>query len=69
MVWITQPLQRKSDMTWQLVANSDEGGGFHPCCNHPHETAEAALNCEEAQKKADQTTGVPIKRKPAASGE
>lgn len=59
MVWWVKPLQRKRDMSWQLVAESDEGGGFHPCCDHAHPTAEEALACEEAQKQADMTTGVP----------
>lgn len=57
MVWIVQPRQRKADLTWQLVADSDEGGGFHPCCKHP--TAEEAQDCLEARKQADMTTGMP----------
>lgn len=58
MVWFVQPMQRKSDMSWQLVAKSDEGGGFHPCCDHAHATAEEAQECEEARKQADMTTGI-----------
>lgn len=69
MVWFVEPMQRKADLSWQLVAKSDEGGGFHPCCDHPHATAEEAQDCAEAQKQADAVTGVPTFRprpKPAA---
>lgn len=58
MVWIVQPLQRKSDMTWQLIAESDEGGGFVSCCVHPHPTFDEAQACKEAGKRADEVTGM-----------
>lgn len=64
MVWFVQPRQRKSDMMWQLVAESDEGGGFHPCCDHPHATADEAQTCDEAKREADAVTGVPCTSRP-----
>ena len=57
MVWFVQPLKKVNEEVWHLVASSDEGGGFHPCCSHPHATAEEAQDCGEAKTKAGSFAG------------
>lgn len=64
MAWIVQALEKKNQLgegsgIWHLCAESDEGGGFHVGCDHYHATALGAQNCEEAQRKIDQITGMP----------
>lgn len=59
MVWFVKALRLKSDLKWNLIAESDENGGFRECCTHGHDTAEAAIACDEAQNVASRITGFP----------
>lgn len=66
MTWIVQPLQRKGSDglpagLWHLCAESDEGGGFVPGCDHDHATAEEAQQCLDARKHLGEVTGFPLK--------
>jgi hypothetical protein len=68
MVWIIQPMERKDPLSgqgngkWDLVARSDEGGGFHPCLptsDHPgFDTAELAAADPVARAIAGRITGI-----------
>lgn len=66
MTWLVQPLQRKDAAgnpsgLWHLCANSDEGGGFVPGCDHDHASAEEAQDCLYARKYLGEVTGFPLK--------
>lgn len=66
MTWIVQTLQRKGrdglpSGLWHLCAESDEGGGFEPGCDHDHASAEEAQRCLEARKHLGEVTGFPLK--------
>lgn len=65
MAWIVQPLERRNSDgkplgLWHLCADSDEGGGFYPGCDHDHGSAEEALRCLEARKHVGELTGFPL---------
>ena len=67
MVWIIQPMERKDPETnqgsgkWDLVARSDEGGGFWPALPYPDhpgfDSPEEAAADPEARAIANQTAG------------
>lgn len=64
MAWFVQPLQRKDangnpSGLWHLCAESDEGGGFYPGCDHDHRSAEEAQDCDEAKVYLGGITGFP----------
>lgn len=66
MTWVVQPLQRKDAAgnpsgLWHLCADSDEGGGFAPGCEHDHPSAGEAQDCLEARKHLGEVTGFPLK--------
>jgi hypothetical protein len=68
MVWIIQPMERKDPETkqglgkWDLIAKSDEDGGFWPCLptpDHPgFDTPEEAAANPEARAIAANTAGL-----------
>ena len=65
MAWVVQALQRKNEAgeplgLWHLCAESDEGGGFAPGCDHDHGSAEEAQQCMEARKYLGSVTGFPL---------
>lgn len=65
MTWIVQPLQRKGadgqpSGLWHLCANSDEGGGFVPGCDHDHASADEAQSCLDARKHLGEVTSFPL---------
>lgn len=64
MAWFVQPLQRrdtdgKPSGLWHLCAESDEGGGFVPGCEHDHSSAEEAQDCKAALIALGTVTGFP----------
>lgn len=64
MVWFVKALEKKTANgepagIFHLCAESDEGGGFYPGCDHAHPTAQDAEACPEARKKMDEVTGIP----------
>jgi hypothetical protein len=70
-MWFVQALQKANDDgtpsgVFHLVAQSDEGGGTRPGCDHDHRSAAEAEACEEAQDRCDRVTGIPRAR-PAPS--
>lgn len=70
MTWIIQPMERRDPVTqegsgkWDLVARSDEDGGFWPAIpnngEHPgFDTPEEAAANPEARAIANMTAGIP----------
>lgn len=58
-MWLVQTRQKRDLSGWTLIAESDEGGGFWPCCQCEHPTADEAQACELAKIRAGEVTGFP----------